>query len=58
MKKEEKEDYNEDKLYYKNSVLLHNSPILTINVTHKERIKILKQKKNPSLFQYHLYNHF
>jgi len=31
----------------KNIIVLHNSPFLTINVSQKERIKILKQKKDP-----------
>ncbi len=31
-------------IFKKNFVFVHNSPILTINVSQKERIKILKQK--------------
>jgi hypothetical protein len=32
------------KIFSKNSILIHNSPFLTRNVSQKERIKILKQK--------------
>jgi hypothetical protein len=34
------------KIFSKNSILIHNSPFLTRNVSQKERIKILKQKKS------------
>jgi hypothetical protein len=43
--KEEKKIYKMKNLLKKNYALVHNSPILTINVSQKERIKILKQKK-------------
>ncbi len=42
--KEEKEEVCKDYIK-KNLFFVHNSPNLTINVSQKERIKILKQKK-------------